>query len=253
MKQYQHNKKYTVRFLAALLAVVIVFGVVGTAIARDIPFFLPYPRIDTRDWYISDGWTNGVHQSCEWRADELSAVHGNLQLKLSDKGGKVRPIGCAEIHTNARTGYGRYEARMRTAAGAGLNTAFFTYVGPPGGVPEHDEIDFEFIGSAPTTVDLTVWTNDKSNGGAKRIELGFDTSKDFHNYAFEWRPDSVRWYADDKLIYETPKGAPIPRNPGSTFFSLWSGSSIEDPWMGHFVYTAPVTAEVAWTKFTPYP
>jgi endo-1,3-1,4-beta-glycanase ExoK len=249
MQLYQGHMRL---YLAALI---ILLGAIdtGLALAQDSSFFLPYPKIDSKKWYISNGWTNGDHQSCEWRADALSAVNGNLQLKLSDKGGKVRPIGCAEIHTNARTGFGRYEARMRSAAGSGLNTAFFTYIGSPEAA-EHDEIDFEFIGKAPDTVDLTVWTNGKSStGAAKRIPLGFDASKDFHDYAFEWRPDSVRWFADGKLIYQTPQGVPIPRNSGHTFFSLWSGSKTEDEWMGHFSYTKPVTAEVAWSKYSPLP
>src|SRR6202000_1172119 len=115
--------------------------------------------------------------------EAVTAHNGNLQLKLSDKGGTVRPIGCGEIHTYAQTKYGRYEARMRTAAGSGLNTAFFTYVGPPQQVV-HDDIDVEFIGKPPDTVDITVWTNGIPNGAphseAKRIPLGFDTSKAFH-------------------------------------------------------------------------
>jgi endo-1,3-1,4-beta-glycanase ExoK len=252
MKSYQHHMKYSVGALVILLGgLTFIFSGAHLASAEESSFFLPYPKIDLKKWYISNGWSNGEHQSCEWRENAISGVDGALQLRLSDKGGLVRPIGCAEIHTYAHTGYGRYEARMRTAAGSGLNTAFFTYVGPPQ-EKTHDEIDFEFIGKAPNTVDLTVWTNGQSSGSAKRISLGFDASKDFHDYAFEWRPESIRWYADGKLIYETPKDAPIPSHPGSTFFSLWSGSKIEDEWMGHFTYTIPVAAEVASTKFTPF-
>ena len=254
MKLYQcHIRFFRALIKTLIMVLVVASGVAGSAWAESSSFFRPYPTIDSKKWYISSGWTNGDHQSCEWREDAVSGVKGNLQLRLSDKGGKLRPIGCAEIHTNDRTGFGRYEARMRSAAGSGLNTAFFTYVGPPTGSHEHDEIDFEFIGTEPNTVDITVWTNGKSSGAAKRIPLGFDASKDFHNYVIEWRPDSVRWYADNKLIYETPKGAPIPRNSGRTYFSLWSGSDVEDSWMGHFTYTKPVTAEVAWSKYTPLP
>jgi len=244
MKLYQCHMELYLGALIILLMAIITPGTAGFAFAQDSSFFLPYPKVDSTTWHISTGGTNGDHQSCEWRKDAISGVNGNLQLKLSNKG-------CAEIHTNARTGYGRYAARMRTAAGNGLNTAFFTYAGPPTETPQQDGIYFEFIGKAPNTVDLTVWTDGKSSGAAKRISLGFDASKSFHDYAFEWRPDSVRWYADNKLIYQTPQGAPIPSKPGHTFFSLWSGSKIEDSWMGHYTYTIPVTAEVAWSKYSP--
>lgn len=244
--------------IRATVALIICLGMVpalaGAALGQNPSFFMPYPKIDSKKWFVSNGWVNGDHQACEWRTDEISAVNGHLQLQLSDKGGKLRPYGCAEIHTNDRTGFGRYEARMKTAVGSGLNTAFFTYVGPPTGSHEHDEIDFEFMGKAPTTVDLTVWINGKSLfGPAKRIPLGFDASKGFHDYAIEWRPDSVRWFVDNKLVLETPKGAPIPRNSTRTYFSLWSGTKVEDNWMGPFHYTGPATAEVAWSKYTPLP
>jgi endo-1,3-1,4-beta-glycanase ExoK len=235
---------------AAAVFLAAAHAIADPAAPQKSSFFRPYPIIDSKKWYVSSGWSNGDHQGCEWREENISAVNGNLQLKLSDQGATKRPYSCAEIHTNDRTGHGRYEARMKTAAGSGLNTAFFTYVGPPTGAHEHDEIDFEFIGKVPDTVDINVWTNGKS-AKPQRIPLGFDASKDFHDYVIEWRSDSIRWYADGKLIYETPKGAPIPRNSGRLYFSLWSGTKIEDEWMGPFTYTGPVTAEVAWFKYTP--
>jgi len=164
----------------------------------------------------------------------------------------VRPIGCPELQSKQRFGYGRFEARMRTAAGSGLNTAFFTYIGPPLGVKEHDEIDFEFLGKDPTTVELSHWAN------GVRIapyvhKLGFDASKGFHTYAFEWTRSYIKWFVDGKQVYATAVDAKIPRNDAKLFFSLWSGTQIENAWMGPFTYNGPVTAEVAWVKYTPLP
>lgn len=207
--------------------------------------------IDKDRWTLSDGWANGDHQSCEWRADALSIRDNKLLLTLSDKGGKVRPVGCPEIRTKARLGHGLYEARMRPAAGSGLNTAFFTYIGPPNGVPEHDEIDFEFLGKAPRRVEISHHVNGKIFRG-KIVDLGFDASEDFHDYAFDWSATRLAWFVDGVKVYETPPGIPIPRHPGFLFFSLWSGSPVEDSWMGPFAYTKPVTAEVAWARFTPH-
>ena len=220
----------------------------GSARADKIPFFLPYPHIDSGRWYVSDSWSNGDHQSCEWRKDALSGEDGNLALTLSDNGGKVRPIGCAELHTKALNGYGTYEARMKTAAGSGLNSAFFTYIGPPDGV--HDEIDLEFLGKDTHSVSAGYFANGKGEPG-KVIPLGFDASADFHDYAIEWTPVKIRWFVDRKLVFETPAGAPIPSTPGNLFFSLWSGSKIEDSWLGHFNYFEPKSAEVAWAAYSP--
>ena len=56
------------------------------ASAADIPFFLPYPKIDTGRWQISNGWSNGSYMSCEWRADAVTVHDDNLLLTLSDRG-----------------------------------------------------------------------------------------------------------------------------------------------------------------------
>lgn len=218
--------------------------------AEEIPFFASYPNIDRSHWYLSHGWSNGDHQSCEWRADAITAVDQKLKIKLSDKSGNIRPIGCGEIQSKKRFGYGRYEARMRTATGSGLNTAFFTFTGPTHGTPVHDEIDFEFLGKEPTVVEINYHRNGK-NMGPFRIQLGFDASIDFHDYVFEWLPDSIRWYIDGKRVYETADGADIPESPGKIFFSLWSNTKILDDWMGKFKYKKPVTAQIEWVKFTP--
>jgi endo-1,3-1,4-beta-glycanase ExoK len=233
-------------FLNALFALL----AVTSSQAKDEGFSYFFDSLDPRVWYVSNGWANGDHQSCEWRADALSIDNNTLKLTLSDRGGKIRPIGCPEIHTNQRLWYGFYEARMRTAAGSGLNTAFFTYIGPPNGVAEHDEIDFEFLGKAPDKVEINYFANGKFVRG-KVIDLGFDASQDFHDYAFDWTASGIQWFVDHKKVFETIGEVPIPRNPSFLFFSLWSGSAIEDSWMGPFLYKSPVTAAVAWTRFTP--
>lgn len=216
--------------------------------AKQLPFFSVYPAFDKVHWRASDGWSNGEHQSCEWKAANLTPLKGNLQLRLSDKGATLRPYSCAELQSTGLSRYGRYEARMRAAAGKGLNTAFFTYVGPPVGVPAHDEIDFEFLGKDTHNVEITYWQNGEKHDPVD-IPLRYDASAEFHNYAFEWSPTSIRWYIDNHLVHETPVGATMPDNPSRIYLSLWSGSAVEDSWMGHFTYQKPVTAEVAWVKF----
>lgn len=218
--------------------------------AQDIPFFATYPHIDLSRWFLSHGWANGEHQSCEWRSGAVTAHEQGIRLTLSDKGGQKRKIGCGEIQSKKRYKYGRYEARMRPAAGSGLNSAFFTYIGPPLGVPEHDEIDFEFLGKDKDIVEVNYHRNGK-NMGPWKIKLGFDATADFHDYAFEWHPLKIIWYVDGKPVHETEDGADIPKNESKIFFSLWSGAPNVNDWLGPFKYTGPVNADVQWLKFTP--
>jgi endo-1,3-1,4-beta-glycanase ExoK len=220
------------------------------AFAINLPFFLPYPKIDSGRWYVAHGWSNGSIQSCEWRKQALSGGENNtLKLTLSDKGGKVSPTSCAEMATTVKYGYGSYAARIRAAKGSGLNTAFFTYVGPAQKSPVHEEIDFEFLGKDTRMVQLNYYLNGKPQG-ATFIKLDYDASEEFHDYTFVWEPKKIRWYIDKKLVHETPDGAIIPTRPQHIFVTLWSGSHQVDEWLGPFEYKNDVTAEFEWVKYT---
>lgn len=218
--------------------------------ATPIPLFLPYPKIDTGHWYISHGWANSDIQSCEWRKEAITARDNNIVMTLSDKGGKVRPISCAEMQSEARHGYGSYSTRMRAAKGSGLNTAFFTFIGPAQNVPHHDEIDFEFLGKDTTMVQLNYYIDGKPQG-ATFVKLGYDASKEFHDYTFVWEPKKIRWYIDNKLVRETDDNVPIPTHPGKIFLTLWSGSPKVKDWLGPFEYKEDADAEFSWVKYTP--
>ena len=119
------------------------------------------------------------------------------------------------------------------------------------GVAQWDEIDFEFLGKAPNKVEINHTAAGQKVRG-KIVDLGFDSSKDFHDYAIDWSKTGIKWFVDGIKVYETPPGTPLPKNPPYFFLTLWTGSKIEDSWMGPFVYKEPVTAEVAWAKYTPH-
>ncbi len=240
------------RLLCPLARLCLMVLSVGSAHAASFPFTDGAGKLDTKTWYVANGWANGEHQSCEWRAEAITFTETVARLRLSDQGGKVRPLGCAEMHTTTLHGYGTYRARLKTAAGSGLNTAFFTYVGPAVHGGEHSEIDFEFLGKNPRTVQLNFFDKGVSQG-EKLIDLGFDASADFHDYSFVWAPDRIRWYVDGKLVHETAAGAHIPGNPGRIYLSLWSGSDKIRDWLGPFTYDTPRVAEFTAIGFEPLP
>lgn len=237
------------RLQSLLLLLICLIGAPPPSIAQDIPFFKFGQKIDSETWYKSHGWANGEHQSCEWRKHAVSGTAEGLNLNLSERGGKHRPYGCGEIRTIQKYSYGRYEARLKSAAGSGLNSAFFTFIGPHSGSPEHDEIDFEFLGKDPYIVEVTYFRNSKK-GRVKRVVLGFDASQEFHDYAFEWSKTAIRWYVDGKLVHETDPGENIPIHPQQIFFSLWSNNESLNDWMGPFRYSGPVDMDIQWVRFT---
>ena len=211
-------------------------------------FYDPFDRLDEGRWYISDGWVNGDHQACTWSRDNVSAAGGTLLLILRRAPDKLRSHRCAEIRTHAAHGYGTYEVRLRSASGSGLNTAMFTYSGPPM-TKVHDEIDFEFLGKNPLQVQLNYFVAARG-GHEKMAEIGADLSAGFNTYAFEWLPGTMRWFINGKLV-RSEAGAQLPSVAGQFFFSLWSGAPSIDGWLGAFDPAAgPVAAEIDWVGYT---
>ncbi len=244
--------KHFHRIILTFLAAALVVGSTSVPARSDeIPFFGIFPHIAKRTWSISDGWANGDHQSCEWRKDAVKGHEKNLRITLSHKGGKIRPIGCGEIQSNQKYGYGRYEARMKTAKGSGLNSAFFTFVGPYQGSKIHDEIDIEFLGKKSNLVQFSYW-HDAKNYDVNVYQLDFDATADFHDYAFEWHQDKIIWFVDGKEVYRTSGQHPMPNTPSKIMFSLWSGGNSINDWLGRFKYTEPKNLDIQWIKFTPF-
>jgi len=205
-----------------------------------------FDKIDGRRWYISSGWSNGAIQGCTWDSSRVKVDDGVLTLSVSPA--KATVPGCAEIRTHARLGYGTYEARIRTAKGSGLNSAMFTYSGKPL-TPVHDEIDFEFLGKSDQTVQLNYFEAGK--GGHETFpDLGFNPSAQFHDYAFEWFPEHIRWYVDGKLVREVTS-QPLPSTSGQFFLTLWMGGAPAEGWLGAIDRTKlPAQMQVDWIAFT---
>ncbi len=216
--------------------------------APTLTFQDQFDRLDLARWYVSDGWSNGAYQNCTWSKDAVSITNSKLVLTLRPSPTKGGAFICGEVQTNKRLGYGVYEARMKSAAGSGLDSAFFTYIGPTMNAP-HDEIDFEFLGKSPRAVQLNYWVSG-TGGHEKIVPFVYDASMEFHDYAFEWTKTGIRWFVDRKEV-RAAGGQPLPSNPSKLFFNLWAGGPGTEQWLGAFAYEGqPKTLEVDWVAFT---
>lgn len=93
---------------------------------------------------------------------------------------------------------------------------------------------------------------------------GFDASKRFYTYGFDWYPDRLTWWIEhpdthDKIILwdytgTTPNFSGIPQSPTTHLFNFWhtdnwpvdtNPKSIEKP-----LY--PYSIEIDWMKYEPY-
>ena len=144
----------------------------------------------------------------------MKVADGTLRLGFLKQKAKDRDHVCGEVQTNQRFGYGIYEARMKAAAGAGLNTGFFTYIGPVHKQP-HDEIDFEVLGKDASKVQINQFVDGKNVGDQKLVDVPGGADQGFNDYAFVWEKDRislVRRRQAGRMRRPTPPSCPaIPR------------------------------------------
>jgi endo-1,3-1,4-beta-glycanase ExoK len=217
--------------------------------AKSKSFVENFDELNRKRWFVSDGWTNGDHQNCTWSKDQVSVSDGTVKLGFAKQSLKGRDYVCGEIQTNRRFGYGVYEARFKAAAGSGLNTGFFSYIGPVHKQP-HDEIDFEVLGKDPSKVQLNQYVDGKSVGGEKLVDVAGGANQGFNDYAFVWEKDRIRWYLNGELVHEETDPAKLPSHNSKIYLSLWGSDTLKS-WMGAFADPgAPVTAEIDRVAFT---
>lgn len=206
-----------------------------------------FDSLDRSFWYVSDGWNNGKYQNCTWSKKQVRAENGALRLEFAEAKTKDRNYACGEIQTKARFGYGTYEVRMKAATGSGLNSAFFSYIGPTDKKP-HDEIDFEVLGKNTGEVQVNQYIGGKG-GNEKLVPVAGGADQGFNDYAFIWEENRLRYFVNGKLVQEVTDKAKIPSNPQKIFMSLW-GSDTRKNWMGPFSYSQPTSMVVDRIAFT---
>ena len=224
---------------AVVVLLVQAAGMAGRGEAADAgaSFVDTFARVDPGRWLISNGWSNGDFQDCTFQRGNVAVVGGGgVTLALQDATG-LAPLelrGVAEPrHLRLRI----LEVRVRAARAHGVVTAFFTYIGPYQKPPQpHDEIDFEFLGRATSTVQANYFANGVGEHGHD-IPLGFDAADRMSDYAFEWTPDAIRWFVDGRLMHEVAHkhGDPYPTTPGKICLSIWNGRGPSmTSWLGAF-------------------
>jgi endo-1,3-1,4-beta-glycanase ExoK len=212
--------------------------------------------LDTGRWYKSDGWSNGSMFNVGWRADHVwfnGGVMGiNLDTASCPGGCSGKPYASGEFRSTDLYSYGRFEARMQAVKRSGTVTSFFTYTGPSDGQP-WDEIDVEILGKNTSQLQTNYFTNG-TGGHETVINLGFDASTGYHNYAIEWwNQGTINWFVDGRLVHqENGSRGPLPTHPQRIMMNLWPGIGV-DGWLGPFSYPGtPLTARYDWAKYTRY-
>lgn len=209
-------------------------------------------ELDSAFWNKSSGLSNGGMFNAGGSANNVSSSNGVTTLTINDTASSDKPYSSGVFRTNQFYGYGRYEVRMKPAKVQGTVSAFFTYTNSSefAGDP-WDEIDIEFLGKDTTKLQLNYFKGG-TGGHEKVVDLGFDASSAYHDYAFEWTPTAIRWFVDNKLVHTvTGTTATLPSHEMRIFANLWPAVGVDD-WTGKFTYPGtPVKAYYESISFTP--
>jgi endo-1,3-1,4-beta-glycanase ExoK len=222
-------------------------GAMAQAGATGASFVEEFDTLDRSFWYVSDGWSNGAHQNCTWSKQQLTLEDGSLRLGFTAARTGERNYACAELQTRARYGYGTYEVRMRAASGSGLNSAFFSYIGPVDKQP-HDELDFEVLGKNSSQVQVNQYVSG-TGGNEKLVPVAGGADTAFHDYAFIWEKQRLRYFVDGKLVHEVTDATKIPSHAQKIFVSLWGSDNLAG-WLGPFSYAGPASMAVDRIAYT---
>ncbi len=169
-----------------------------------------------------------------FRHDNFSESPMNLAaLTLRAERSPVREFTSAAIASQHSYLYGSFSAELRPSNVSGLITGLFLHRNGP-----RQEIDIEFLGKDTTKMLVNVYFNPGPvgtkleygyRGTPTLIDLGFDAADDFHRYEIEWRPNSICWKVDEKVVYERQlwDPTPIPDRPLEFNVNLWHSRSTE--------------------------
>jgi len=136
----------------------------------------------------------------------ITAMH---QAAYACSDGTTRDYTSARLKTQGlfSQAYGRFEARIKIPAGQGMWPAFWMLGNDIDtvGWPKCGEIDItENIGNEPDTVHGSLHSSSTvaqiSDASAPfNLPAGQNFADDFHLYAVEWEPGTVRFYVDSNL------------------------------------------------------
>jgi beta-glucanase (GH16 family) len=180
---------------------------------------------DASKWEMQTGgggWGNNELETYTTRAVNAAQRGGNLEI-VAQKEAFTGTDGIARDYTSARLQtkghfsqtYGRFEARIKMPMGQGIWPAFWMLGNDIDSVgwPTSGEIDImETIGTQTNTNVGSLHGPGYSGGnplnGTYKMPSG-TLDADFHVYAIEWEPTTIRFYVDNNL-YETRTTADVP-------------------------------------------
>jgi beta-glucanase (GH16 family) len=175
--------------------------------------------VDSSKWAYDSGpnWFNGELQAYTTGNTNASLDgNGNLVIEARREAREGRQYTSARLKTEGKKNftYGRFEGRMKLPYGQGIWPAFWMLGG--NSWPNTGEIDImENLGREPSIAHGTIhgpgYSGADGPSGTYTLPGGAVFSDDFHVFAIEWEPNTIRWYVDGNH-YSTKTPADIGGN-----------------------------------------
>lgn len=173
-------------------------GLLTTLLAAAAISGAVYEEFNSMDELKENWWISRWGQTAkQYDTNHVAVEDSVLKLTMTPDSldGNPRPL-CGEVtYTSAKFLYGSFRASIKTTEKSGGVVGWFVYKdGVPGDGNLH-EIDMEILTEDLTQIHYTLH-HDEYSVAHKIHPLSFDPSADFHEYRFDWYPDSVVYFID---------------------------------------------------------
>jgi Glycosyl hydrolases family 16 len=178
---------------------------------------------------LNPGWWEATTRDLgrgELAPENVNLEYGLLSLRLPAN----TPNG-GEIESKDLYGPGFYAARIKVPDAPSSITGFFLYYPPD----LESEIDIEIYNDPSGKILFTTYA-DGEQSHTETMELPFDPTEDFHDYAFFYGEDSVTFYVDGEPMKEYEGGLPGERMKlyVNSWFPVWLDG--EEPSADRYTY-----------------
>ncbi|XP_077231353.1 xyloglucan endotransglucosylase protein 6-like [Tasmannia lanceolata] len=160
-----------------------------------------------------------------WAPDHIVSEGDILKLKLDNISG------CG-FASRSKYIFGRVDVQIKLVEGDSAGTVTAFYMSSEG--PNHDELDFEFLGNVsgePYLVQTNIYVNG-TGYREQRHTLWFDPTTDFHSYSLLWSHGCIMFLIDRVPIRifanKEEDGIPYPKTQAmGIYISVWNA----DDWV----------------------
>jgi hypothetical protein len=185
----------------------------------------------------------------------LRGVLGAALLAILATPTEAFAVASAELFRTESRRYGRFEARIRYAAGDGVVSSFFLWKDGsemPGTF--WNELDFEKLGATCYMQTNTLYGNPVMSSEQSHT-MPSDMCEAYHDYRFEWTPTYIAWFIDGREI-RRETGASVAafeaNAPGgmNMRFNVWPGNA---NFGGNFnPAILPVRQYISWVQYSSF-